>query len=62
MRLPKARLTLHVENSFVLLMVQNSSVLSMWVHGTFFVNFRKVCYHSEQLAQWPNLMLKGLAK
>jgi hypothetical protein len=61
-RLPKAWLTLHVENPFVLLMVQNSFVLSMWVHSTFFVNFRKVCCHTKQLAQWPNLMLKGLAK
>jgi len=52
-RLLKAKLALHVGNSFV---------LSIWVHGAFLVDVLRTCYHIEQLMQWPNLMLKGLAR
>jgi hypothetical protein len=30
-----------------LLVVQNSFVLLMWVHGTFFIDVQKACCHSE---------------
>jgi hypothetical protein len=41
--------------------VQNSFVLSMLVHDVSFVNVQKSCCHTEQLVQWPDLILKGLA-
>jgi len=61
-RLLKARLTLHVKNSFVLLVVQFFFLLLMWVHGAFFVNVQRTCCHMEQLVQGLDLMLKGLAR
>jgi hypothetical protein len=45
----KARLALQVENSFVLLMVQNTFVLSTWIHGTFLVDIQKAYCHTKQL-------------
>ncbi len=45
----EAGLVLHVNSFFVLLMVQNSFVLSMWVHGAFFVDVQKTCCHIKQL-------------
>jgi hypothetical protein len=51
-RLPKAKSTLWVKNSFA---------LSVLIHDVPFVDVCKVCYHIEQLVQWVNLMLKGLA-
>jgi hypothetical protein len=51
-----------MENSFVLPMVQNSFVLSMWVHGPSLVDVQRTCCHIEQLVQWPNLMLNGLVR
>jgi hypothetical protein len=61
-RLPKVGLALQMENSFMLLVVQNSFVLLMWVHGAFIINVQKTCCHIEQLVQWLDLMLKGLAR
>ncbi len=61
-KLLKARLTLQVKNSFVLLVVQNSFVLSMWVHGTFLINIQRTYCHTEYLTQWLELMLKGSCK
>ncbi len=61
-RLPKVGLTLQVENSFVLSMVQNSFVLLMWVYSPFLVDIQITYCHIEQLVQWPDLMLKGLAR
>jgi len=49
-----------VENSFVLLVVQSSFVLSMMVHATSFIDVQKACCHNKQLVQWLDLMLKGL--
>jgi hypothetical protein len=45
--LPKGGLALQVENSFVLSVVQNSFVLLIGVHGTFFVDVQRICYHIE---------------
>jgi hypothetical protein len=52
--------TLQVENSFVLLVVQIFFVLSMLVHDASFINVKKTCCHTKQLMQWFNLMLRGL--
>jgi hypothetical protein len=60
-KLPKVGLALEVENSFVLLVVQISFVLSMLIDDTSLVNIQKTCCHIEQLMQWLDLMLKGLA-
>jgi hypothetical protein len=60
-KLPKVGLALEVENSFVLLVVQNSFVLSMLIHDASLVNIQKTCCHTEQLMQWLDIMLKGLA-
>jgi hypothetical protein len=51
-----------VKNSFVLQVVQNSFVVSMWVHGISLVDSQRTCYHTKQFVQWFDLMLKGLAK
>jgi hypothetical protein len=40
---------MQVENSFMLLVVQNSFVLSMRIHGAFLINIQKTCFHNEQL-------------
>jgi len=61
-RLSKVELALQVENSFVLLIVQKKFVSSMWVHDASFINVRRTYYHTEQLMQWPDLMLKVLAR
>jgi hypothetical protein len=47
---------------FLLMVVQNSFVLLMCIHGAFLFNVRRARYHTEQLVQWPNLMLKGFVK
>ncbi len=62
MKLSKDGLALQVKISFVLSMVENSFVLLMWVHGVFLVNVQKFCCRTKQLVQWPNLMLKGVAR
>jgi hypothetical protein len=46
---------------FCVAMVQNSFVLSMLVHDVSFVTVQKSCCHTEQLVQWFDLILKGLA-
>ncbi len=61
-KLSKVGLALQVKNSFVLSMVENSFVLLMWVPGAFLVNVQKVYCRTKQLVQWPNLMLKGVAR
>jgi hypothetical protein len=61
-RLLRVVLALQVQSSFVLMVVHNSFVLLMLVHNTSFVDVQKACCHTEQLVQWPNLMLKGLAR
>jgi hypothetical protein len=37
------------EKFFCVLMVQNSFVLSMWVHGAFLVDVQRACCHIKQL-------------
>jgi len=61
-RLPKARLALQMEFLCVLLMVQNSFVLSTWISGASFVDIQKAYCHTKQLMQWFDLMLKSLVR
>jgi hypothetical protein len=46
---------------FYVVDVQNSFVLLMLVHDTFFINVQRDYCHTKQLVQWFDLMLKGLA-
>jgi hypothetical protein len=45
-RLLKARLAFPMENSFMLSVLQNSFVLSMWVHGDSLVDIQKTYCHT----------------